>query len=132
MQGTCGFYFNSKAQKSEQYNVTYIENEETELNQLLAVYQQGQKQALLLNSELAAQLFKKSRGKTVELTQERFEQFWHGDDNNRGFVDDPYISYFWQQCPEVIKYTPQLRSVYESLYQNVSQTSSNKAKGESA
>lgn len=132
VQGTCGFYFNSKAQKSEQYNVTYIENEETELNQLLAVYQQGQKQALLLNSELAAQLFKKSRGKTVELTQERFEQFWHGDDNNRGFVDDPYISYFWQQCPEVIKYTPQLRSVYESLYQNVSQTSSNKAKGESA
>jgi len=129
VQNTCGFYFNAKAQKVEQYNVSFIENAEVELNMLLEVYKQGQKQALLLNSEIAAQVFKQSRGKDVEMTQERFELFWNGTDSTRGAGDDPYIHYFWQQCPDIFTYLPRLKSVYQSLYQHLNKGKA-KAKGD--
>ncbi len=129
VQSTCGFYFNTKAQKVEQYIVANINDAEAELNKLFEVYEQGQKQALLLNGDLAAQVFKQSRGKDVELTQERFELFWYGADSTRGFAEDPYIHYFWQQCPDIFTYIPQLKLVYQSLYQHVKKESS-KAKGE--
>jgi len=129
VQSTCGFYFNSKSQKVEQYFVSYIEDPEAELNMLFENYQNGQKQALLLNGDLAAQVFKQSRGKDVEMTQEKFELFWHGTDSTRGFSDDTYIRYFWQQCPDVLTYLPQLRSVYNSLYQHVKKDNG-KVKGE--
>ena len=131
VQSTCGFYFNAKAQKVEQYSVSTIDNAETELNMLLQVYKQGQKQALLLNSELAAQVFKQSRGKDVEMTQERFELFWYGTDSTRGIGDDPYIHYFWQQCPDASTYLPELRAVYTSLYQHIEKSNS-KEKGDRA
>jgi exodeoxyribonuclease V gamma subunit len=119
VRSTCGFYFNAKSQKVETYSVSTIDNAEDELKMLLEAYMQGQKQALLLNSDIAAQVFKQSRGKVVELTQEGFEQFWYGTDTTRGFADDRYISYFWQKCPDIFSYLPYLKSVYSSLYQHV-------------
>tara|TARA_R110002167_G_scaffold365860_1_gene591674 strand:+ start:7521 stop:11234 length:3714 start_codon:yes stop_codon:yes gene_type:complete len=120
VQNTCGFYFSAKAQKVEQVIVSSIDDPQAELNKLLEVYEQGQKQALLLNGDLAAQVFKQSRGKDVEMTQERFEEFWAGTDSTRGFGDDPYIHYFWPQCPDVYTYLPQLNAVYQSVYQHFS------------
>jgi len=123
VQSSCGFYFNTKAQKVERYKVDYIGasilDVQAELNSLLDVFAQGKKQALLLNGDLAAQVFKTSRGKTLELTQARFEQFWYGDDANKGFADDSYIHYFWQSCPQISDYLPQLNALYQGLYQTV-------------
>jgi exodeoxyribonuclease V gamma subunit len=120
IQNTCGFYFNAKAQVVEQYSVSCIENAESELDRLLTTYEQGQKQALLLNSDLAAHVFKQVRGKEVEMTQERFDSVWHGDDSVPGFGNDPYIAYFWSKCPDIFTHLPQLTSVYKSLYKHVS------------
>ena len=133
VQSTCGFYFSAKTQKVEQVIISSIDNAQAELNRLLEVYAQGQKQALLLNGDLAAQVFKQSRGKDVEMTQERFEEFWLGTDSTRGFGDDPYIHYFWPQCPDVYTYLPQLNAVYQSVYQHLSNYNdkdNNKGKGE--
>jgi len=131
IKGTCGFYFNSKARKVEQYTVAVIDNPEAEISSLFEVYQQGQQQALLLNGDLAAQVFKQSRGKEVVMTEERFELFWQGADSTRGFGEDPYINYFWQQCPDISTYLPSLKAVYQGLYQNIQKVNS-KAKGERA
>jgi exodeoxyribonuclease V gamma subunit len=131
VEQTRGFYFNTKAQKVEQYSVSHnsndiMENAESakeELTLLLEVYAQGQKQAFMLNGDLAAQVFKESRGKRVEFTQERFEQFWQDaampTGNIPGFGSDAYIHYFWPQCPEVDNLLPKIESVYQGLYRNV-------------
>jgi exodeoxyribonuclease V gamma subunit len=131
VEKTRGFYFNTKAQKVEQYSVSndsnnILENAESaveELTLLLEVYAQGQKQALMLNGDLAAQVFKESRGKRVELTQERFEQFWQDSamptGTIPGFGSDPYIHYFWPHCPEVDNLLPKIKSIYQGVYRSV-------------
>ncbi|MBL4940283.1 MAG: exodeoxyribonuclease V subunit gamma [Colwellia sp.] len=134
VQSSCGFYFNAKAQQVEQYNVANVADAQTELSKLLNVFQQGKKQALLLNGELASLVFKQSRGKTIEMTQARFEQFWFGSsmagkDAIKGFGEDPYIHYFWQQCPDIFKYLPQLNAVYQGLYQSVQKVAATAKKG---
>jgi len=128
VKNSCGFYYNAKAQNVDQYIVDYVGasagDAKAELQQLLNLYQQGQKQALLLNGDIATLVFKQSRGKAIEMTQERFEQFWQGasmpgKDAVKGFGEDPYIHYFWPQCPDVFTYLPQLRAVYQGMYQHV-------------
>jgi len=131
IEQTRGFYFNTKAQKVERYSVSNNSNDitenaasaEEELTLLLDVYAQGQKQALMLNGDLAAQVFKESRGKRVELTQERFEQFWQDaampTATIPGFGSDAYIHYFWPQCPEVDNLLPKIELVYQGLYRSV-------------
>jgi exodeoxyribonuclease V gamma subunit len=120
-----GFYFNTKAQKVEQYSMTNEKGDDakTALMMLLSVYADGQKQALMLNGDLAAQVFKESRGKRVVMTQDRFEQFWLGAETQigglPGFGQDAYINYFWPQCPDVEVVLAQIESVYQGLYSSV-------------
>jgi len=137
VKSSCGFYFNAKAQNVDQYIVDYVGESagdaKAELQQLLNLYQQGQKQALLLNGDIATLVFKQSRGKAIEMTQERFEQFWQGasmpgKDAVKGFGEDPYIHYFWPQCPDVFTYLPQLRAVYQGMYQHVKKVDSKGAR----
>lgn len=116
VQGTCGFYFNAKAQKVDQYQIGNIDNPEAELIKLLEVYTQGQKQALLLNGDIAALVFQQSYGKPIEMTQERFESFWFGNDSTRAFGDDAYVHYFWPQCPEIFDYLPEINNIYQEIY----------------
>ncbi|PHR85685.1 MAG: exodeoxyribonuclease V subunit gamma [Colwellia sp.] len=122
---TRGFYFNTKAQKVEQYCLSSegAQEAEAELIMLLSVYTQGQKQALMFNGELADQVFKESRGKRVELTQERFDQFWQGSAMPTGavpgFGSDAYIHYFWPQCPDIDTLLPEIEAVYQGLYNRV-------------
>ncbi|GAA6173372.1 exodeoxyribonuclease V subunit gamma [Colwellia sp. KU-HH00111] len=124
VQGTCGFYFNTKAQQVEQLSVTDIEGAQAQLKQLFHCYLQGQQQALLLNGDLAGLVFKKSRGKSVEMTQARFEEFWsgaamQGKDAIKGFGEDPYIQYFWPQCPDISDCLSQLTALYQGLYDSI-------------
>ena len=132
VQSTCGFYFNAKSQIVEQVVVPCFENAEPELAMLVKIYQQGQKQALLLNGDIATQMFKKSRGKAVNFTQDKFMQFWLGDDNTYGFGDDPYIHYFWPKCPDISTIEHELIKVYQNLYDRIVKSDiTNKAKRES-
>jgi hypothetical protein len=68
-------------------------------------------------------VFKESRGKRVELTQERFDQFWQGSSMPTGaipgFGADAYIHYFWPQCPDIEPLLPKIESVYQGLYRRV-------------
>jgi len=71
---------------------------------------QGQTQALLLNSNLA-QVFYKAK----DFDQKHFEQFWLDDHNQQAFGDDPYIRFFWTQCPKFDEVQPLLTQVYDAI-----------------
>lgn len=122
---TRGLYFNTKAQKVEQYFINHEEGETalSELLTLINVYIEGQKQALMLNGDLAAQVFKESRNKRVEMTEDKFEQFWYGAADQigglPGFGQDSYISYFWPQCPAIEIVLPPIEAVYQGLYRRI-------------
>jgi len=138
VEQTRGFYFNTKAQKVEQYCISSGGDEEakTELIMLLSVYAQGQKQALMLNGDLAAQFFKESRGKRIEMTQDRLDEFWQGSAMQigalPGFGQDVYIHYFWPQCPDIDIFKPQIESVYQGLYRSVVKENASKASASKA
>ena len=125
VEQTRGFYFNTKAQKVEQYFVSSegAEEAKAELSMLLNVYGQGKKQALMLNGDLAAQVFKESRGKRIEMTPEHFDLFWQDSAMPSGaipgFGSDVYIHYFWPQCPDIDTLLPEIESVYQGLYRRV-------------
>ena len=105
-----GFYFDSKSQKTVQYFFPHIDEPKKQLNQLLNVFVQGQTQALLLNSNLA-QVFYKAK----DFDQKHFEQFWLDDHNQQAFGDDPYIRFFWTQCPKFDEVQPLLTQVYDAI-----------------
>ncbi|MDG1750050.1 MAG: hypothetical protein P8I03_00050, partial [Thalassotalea sp.] len=105
-----GFYFDSKSQKSVQYCYPYIDKPKEQLSLLLAVFLQGQSQALLLNSDLAQAFYK---AKVFE--QKHFEQLWLDDNNQQAFGRDPYIQFFWSNCPQFNDIQPQLTHVYDMI-----------------
>jgi len=35
------------------------------------------------------------------------------------FGQDPYLHYFWQQCPDISNHEEQISEVYQSLYQSL-------------
>ena len=105
-----GFYFDSKSQKTVQYFYPLIDEPKKKLTQLLSAFMQGQSQALLLNSELAQAFYK---AKTFE--QPQFEMFWHDDNNQQAFGDDPYIQFFWPQCPNFADLKPSITHIYDAI-----------------
>jgi exodeoxyribonuclease V gamma subunit len=111
-----GFYFNTKSQKTEIFSVSSIENAKEKLIQLINYYIKGQTKPLLLNGDIAAEVFAKTRGKPVEMTQNRFESLWEGGQNKRGFKDDVYLHYFWPQCPNIELYKAEIVDCYKTLY----------------
>lgn len=129
-----GFYFNTKAQKVDQYTINndFTEDANTELSMWMSVYAQGQKQPLLLNGALAAEVFKESRGKRVTMTEDRFETFWCGVaaqiGGQPGFGQDSYIRYFWPYCPTIETVVPQVESVYQGLYSCILKVNASKSK----
>ncbi|OUR61418.1 exodeoxyribonuclease V subunit gamma [Colwellia sp. 39_35_sub15_T18] len=130
--GSRGFYFNTKAQKVEQYFIDSLDNEQEQLTcaanqslvELLRCYFKGQQQPLLINGDIAAQVFKQTRGKRVEMTAERFELYWQGTESSRGLGDDLYMQYFWPQCPDINEHLAEIESIYQGLYQLVEKVKS--------
>lgn len=120
VNSACGFYFNSKAQTVEQYVINHDKLQSTVAAQQLALlaecYLQGQQQPLLVNGDIAAQVFKQTRGKRVEMTSTGFAQLWLGTESNRGFADDAYLHYFWPQCPEILDHLAAIERLYQPLY----------------
>ena len=124
VESSCGFYFNTKEQAVEQLQITHVEHAQTQLSQFLHFYFQGQQQALLLNASLVNLVFKTSYGKPVEMTQTSFENFWTetggtGKNTFAAFGEDPYIQYFWPQCPDIFDYLSPITNLYQGMYQSV-------------
>ena len=124
---TIGLYFNTKAQKVEEFSVANIEDAKTKLINLIKMFFKGQQQVLLLNGELAEQVFTKKRGQLVEMTQARFEGLWLGDMSTRGLSDDDYLSYFWPECPQYQSHQADIEFIYQDLYQVVTKQATKQA-----
>jgi exodeoxyribonuclease V gamma subunit len=124
---TIGLYFNTKAQKVEEFRVANIENAKSKLINLIKMFFKGQQQVLLLNGELAEQVFTKKRGQLIEMTQARFEGLWLGDMSTRGLSDDDYLSYFWPECPQYQNHQADLEFIYQDLYQVVAKQGAKQA-----
>ncbi|WP_353518937.1 exodeoxyribonuclease V subunit gamma [Thalassotalea sp. SU-HH00458] len=111
-----GFYFKSNDKKTLQYYYPVIDNPRQQLSQLLLIFIQGQSQALLLNSDIAHIFYK-----TNDFNQQQFEQFWNDDYNKQAFGQDPYIEFFWPQCPDFSEIQAQLMMVYDVIINQLQQ-----------
>jgi exodeoxyribonuclease V gamma subunit len=114
-----GIYFNTKTQSVEQYQVVPIIEPLQKLQQLVALFIEGQQKPLLLNGDFAAAVFTKKRGKVEDFSQEKMQQLWQGDMSKRGFGTDAYINYFWPTCPDYTHHESAIHAVYADLYQVV-------------
>ncbi|GLX80455.1 RecBCD enzyme subunit RecC [Thalassotalea insulae] len=114
-----GYYFDTKNQQPVHYCYQGQQAPEQQLMTFVYYFILGQNQPLLLNGELATKYFK---AKVFE--QSQFEQFWHEDYYATAFGDDPYIRYFWQQCPNLSDILPALEQVYQGMFANVTQVKS--------
>lgn len=112
VSGTHGYYFDTKNQKTSHIVYRNIPEPQQLLTQLLTTYFDGQQQALLLNGELAEKCYKSRAFK-----QSHFVQFWQDDNTFQAFGDDPYIQFFWHQCPELSEIEPLLNKIYQPVQQ---------------
>lgn len=109
IQACHGFYFDTKTQKATQFRYSNIEDPQGELIRFIEIFFTGKQQALLLNGELAEKYFK-----TKMFEQTNFEMFW-SDPNAMSFSDDPYMHYFWPECPVFAEHQQQLIEVYQTM-----------------
>ena len=108
---THGYYFDTKSQKPSQFYFSELVDAKTQLLCLVASYFLGQHQPLLLNGDLAEKVRK---SKVFE--QAQFEQFWTDSNSFQAFGDEPYIQYFWRQCPDFDDISPRLLALYQPMF----------------
>ncbi|WP_259377131.1 exodeoxyribonuclease V subunit gamma [Colwellia sp. BRX9-1] len=113
---TKGFYFDTKNQKPTQYRFSKIDNAQAQLAFIVETYLKGQQQALLLNTELIEKFFK-----AKAFAQSSFEKLWSDSGSMLSVVkplgQDPYMHYFWQQCPEFSEYQSTFTALYQPMWQ---------------
>jgi len=105
-----GFYFDTKKQKVTQYRYGEIADEKTQLIAFMDMFFLGQQQALLVNAELAEKYFK-----TKGFEQVDFEKFWSDANAAMSLGDDPYMHYFWPECPPFESIQTNITSLYEKM-----------------
>ncbi|WP_286232496.1 exodeoxyribonuclease V subunit gamma [Thalassotalea sediminis] len=104
-----GYFFDSKAQKNIMVTLSSVEL--SHVKQFLEHFYQGQISPQLTNAEFALNM---ASAKSFEATQ--LEKLWQGDGNSGGIGQDPYIHYFWQQCPDFHEFTQPLMHVYDDIF----------------
>jgi exodeoxyribonuclease V gamma subunit len=115
-----GLYFETKTQKIKRYSFSNLTQAKEQLITLIDGYFAGQRQALLLNGDIAQFYFKASaKGKSVE--QADFAKFWQDDNKQFALGDDAYMRYFWPQCPEISEHSEALEQIYQQMYQVMEQ-----------
>jgi len=104
VNSTKGFYFDTKNQKPTQYRFSKIQNAEEHLRFILETYLKGQQ-------------FLKAK----KFEQSHFEKLWSDSGSMLSVVkplgQDPYMHYFWQQCPDFAEHQPTLTDVYQPMWQ---------------
>ena len=109
-----GFYFDTKAQKVTRYQFSNLAETSQSLKQLVITYLNGHNQPKLLNGELAHKWLTSRK-----FDQQVLDKFWFDANSFNPFGLDPYIQYFWQQCPSIEDIEPELMQIYQPLYQSV-------------
>jgi len=104
---THGFYFDTKSQKVTQFKYGEIADPKAQLLKFIQQYIVGLQQPLLVNGEIAEKTFK---AKVFEQTQ--FELYWSDPNSIMSLGDDPYIHYFWPQCPSYEEVQPNIEYLY--------------------
>jgi exodeoxyribonuclease V gamma subunit len=105
-----GFYFDTKKQKVTQYSHGEITDAKTQLIDFIKLFLVGQQQALLVNAELAEKYLK---AKAFE--QEDFEKFWSDPNAAMSLGNDPYMHYFWPECPSFENIQTDLTTLYQNM-----------------
>lgn len=113
---TIGFYFNTKSQKVEQFKYQSLNDTAHSLEVLLQEYIAGLQRPLLLNGELAEKVVK-SKG----MDQNALENFWHDSNNTFCLGNDPYLQYFWPQCPLLNDIIDPLMALYQPIFAQLKQ-----------
>jgi len=98
-----GLYFDTKNQKISHYCYAHIDNPLEKLKALISLFVQGMKQPLLINSALAEKALT-----AKQFEQQDFEKYWHDTNVFSPFGNDPYIKYFWPECPPIDSILPAL------------------------
>jgi len=105
-----GFYFDTKAQKAVHYVYEIQHNVQSSLTLLIECFLIGQKQALLLNGDLAEKYYK-----TKGFDQQAFELYWYDANNDFSLGKDPYIHYFWPAPPLFAEILPAIEKIFASI-----------------
>lgn len=123
-----GFYVSEgndkKAAKLQTVSFNFIDDAKAKLQAILMAYQANLLAPKLVNSTIAhTMLWKFSRGvgKYIDndISQAEFTKMWQSTQYTPGLDTDPYLDYFWPQCPPIAEHTLHLRSLYQGLYQNL-------------
>jgi exodeoxyribonuclease V gamma subunit len=120
LTATTGLYFDTKSQKVTQYLFADLAEAKSKLLNLIKLFFLGQQQALLLNGDIAQQMFKRDRkGNFIAFEQSNFDKLWQDPNAMFALGDDPYMHYFWPQCPELSEHQGLLEDVYQNMYQDL-------------
>ncbi len=114
VSNSLGLYFDTKSQKVTQYVMKPIVNAQEKLTGLISYFLQGQRQPLLLNTDIAEKMFT-----AKSFSQTDFEHFWQDANAMRPLGADPYIQYFWPQCPKLSEYEHDLITIYQPLFETM-------------
>lgn len=108
---THGLYFDTKNQKVTHFKYSGISDAQTQLTKFLEYFIKGLQQPLLVNGEIAETAFSKK-----VFDQEQFSKFWRDPDAMFSLGDDPYVHYFWPQCPNLDDILPELQHLYLDMF----------------
>jgi exodeoxyribonuclease V gamma subunit len=108
---THGLYFDTKSQKIMQYRYRNLSAPLEQLSRFITQYFNGNLTPLLFNGEIVEKAFK---AKVFE--QKEFEHFWSDSNAFMPLGSDPYIHYFWSECPDYNTLKPQLESLYLEMF----------------
>ncbi|REL35541.1 exodeoxyribonuclease V subunit gamma [Thalassotalea euphylliae] len=115
-----GLYFDTKQQKVSQYlcqNSQQINDAKAQLNNIVNFYLLGQQKPLLINADIAHKAFNARKFEQAQL-----ENYWYDENNMLAPGYDPYMQFFWPQCPAIDDMMPMLNTIYEPMYQVLSKS----------
>jgi exodeoxyribonuclease V gamma subunit len=111
VNATHGFYFDTKSQKVTQFKYSEITDAKVQLIKFIQYFIKGSQQPLLVNGEIAEKAF---NAKVFE--QEQFELYWDDPNAMMSIGQDPYVHYFWPQCPNIDEVRPELEYLYLDMF----------------
>ncbi|NMP31567.1 exodeoxyribonuclease V subunit gamma [Thalassotalea sp. M1531] len=107
-----GLYFDTKQQKVSQYAVPPIAESLVLLTKIVEQFLNGQTNALLVSAELAHKIFNSRKFEQAQL-----ENFWFDTNSFSAPITDPYMQFFWPDCPNVEDVISEANPIYQHMYQ---------------
>ena len=111
VSATHGFYFDTKSQKVMQYRYSNLFAAKQQLTTFVKSFFNGNLTPLLLNGDIAEKVFK-----SKVFDQKEFEHYWNDANAFMPLGSDPYIHYFWHECPDIELLKPELESLYAEWF----------------